>query len=195
MRSDIGRERSGKSINCCGIAWSGISSVLIHVLCLTAARSCPNHEFGQLSDRCQLTDCLIVCGITRSLRGQGEGRDLPVQSMKVGNLGRAGFVRDALPWFSRLKTGRNNSTDVRMKPFILGESFASGFTMAMMAKDIGIAAELSRKLHAESEGIRGASLLWNEALRSLGPIADHAAICKHLSENIFRSKEQISGSG
>ena len=76
-----------------------------------------------------------------------------MQSMTVGNLGRAGFVRDALPWFSRLKTARNNSTDVRMKPFILGESFASGFTMAMMAKDIGIAAELSRKLHAMERGL------------------------------------------
>jgi 3-hydroxyisobutyrate dehydrogenase len=82
-----------------------------------------------------------------------------------------------------------------MKPFNLGGHFASGFSMALMAKDIGIAAELSRKLHAEAEGICGASLLWNKASRSLGPIADLAAICKHLSENVFRSKEQTAGGG
>jgi 3-hydroxyisobutyrate dehydrogenase len=85
-------------------------------------------------------------------------------------------------------TGRNNSTDVKMKPFVLSGSFASGFSTALMAKDIKTAAELSRNLHIDAQGILGASQLWNEAAQSLGPGADHTAIFKYLLEHTLRPK-------
>jgi 3-hydroxyisobutyrate dehydrogenase len=92
-------------------------------------------------------------------------------------------------------TGRNNSTDVKMKPFVLSGSFASGFSMALMAKDIDTAAELSQDLETDAEGIRGASQLWNEASQLMGPAADHTAIYQYLLEHALRGKESAIGDG
>jgi 3-hydroxyisobutyrate dehydrogenase len=92
-------------------------------------------------------------------------------------------------------TGRNNSTDVKMKPFVLSGSFASGFSMALMAKDIKTAAELSRDLDTDAEGILSASQLWNEASQSMGPAADHTAIYRYLSEHASRATKSAGGSG
>ena len=39
-------------------------------------------------------------------------------------------------------TGRNNTTEVKLEPFIMSRSYASGFSLQLMAKDVGIASEL-----------------------------------------------------
>ena len=39
-------------------------------------------------------------------------------------------------------TGRNNTTEVKLEPFIISRSYASGFSLQLMAKDVSIASEL-----------------------------------------------------
>ena len=39
-------------------------------------------------------------------------------------------------------TGRNNTTEVKLEPFIISRTYASGFSLQLMAKDVGIASEL-----------------------------------------------------
>ena len=39
-------------------------------------------------------------------------------------------------------TGKNNTTEVKLEPFIISRSYASGFSLQLMAKDVGIASEL-----------------------------------------------------
>jgi 3-hydroxyisobutyrate dehydrogenase len=39
-------------------------------------------------------------------------------------------------------TGRNNTTEVKLEPFIISRSYSSGFSLRLMAKDVGIASEL-----------------------------------------------------
>lgn len=39
-------------------------------------------------------------------------------------------------------TGRNNTTEVKLEPFIIPRNYASGFSLQLMAKDVGIASEL-----------------------------------------------------
>ena len=39
-------------------------------------------------------------------------------------------------------TGRNNTTEMKLEPFIMSRSYASGFSLQLMAKDVGIASEL-----------------------------------------------------
>ena len=39
-------------------------------------------------------------------------------------------------------TGRNNTTEVKLEPFIVSRSYASGFSLQLMAKDVNIASEL-----------------------------------------------------
>lgn len=81
-----------------------------------------------------------------------------------------------------VSTGRNNSTEVKMKPFILSGSFASGFSMALMAKDLKTAADLGEELGWEATGVRDAATLWAAASAALGATADHTEIYRYLGE-------------
>jgi 3-hydroxyisobutyrate dehydrogenase len=78
-------------------------------------------------------------------------------------------------------TGRNNSTEVKMKPFILSGSFASGFSMALMAKDLGTAAGLAEELGIRAGIARDTAAFWSDASRALGPRADHTEIYRHIA--------------
>lgn len=80
-----------------------------------------------------------------------------------------------------VSTGRNNSTEVKMKPFILSGSFASAFSMALMAKDLRTAAELADELGITAEGAHDAAALWTEASQALGEGADHTEIYRFLA--------------
>jgi len=80
-----------------------------------------------------------------------------------------------------VSTGRNNSTELKMKPFILSGSFDSGFSLALMAKDLSTAADLARMLGLNAEGTAGAARLWSDASARLGKSADHTEIFKYLA--------------
>ncbi len=77
-------------------------------------------------------------------------------------------------------TGRNNTTQVKMKPFILPETFASGFTMALMAKDLNTAADLATEIGHPQSGMAFQAELWSQALQELGPGADHTELYRFL---------------
>jgi 3-hydroxyisobutyrate dehydrogenase len=78
-------------------------------------------------------------------------------------------------------TGRNNSTEVKMKPFILSGSFASGFAMALMAKDLRTAADLAEALGLSADGAEETARLWEEASAALGRGADHTEIYRYIA--------------
>jgi 3-hydroxyisobutyrate dehydrogenase len=78
-------------------------------------------------------------------------------------------------------TGRNNSTEVKMKPFILSGSFASGFSMALMAKDLATAAELAEELGLNAGIVRDTAAFWSTASRDMGSGADHTEIYRHIA--------------
>jgi 3-hydroxyisobutyrate dehydrogenase len=73
-------------------------------------------------------------------------------------------------------TGRNNSTEVKARQFILSGTFASGFSLGLMAKDLRTAAELAEHAGAAAPTLRAARELWAEAARALAADADHTEI-------------------
>jgi 3-hydroxyisobutyrate dehydrogenase len=82
-----------------------------------------------------------------------------------------------------VSTGKNNSTEVKMKPFILSGTFASGFSMALMAKDLRTAADLARQLGIGEAGTYSVAELWMAASTALGKSADHTEIHRFLAGN------------
>jgi 3-hydroxyisobutyrate dehydrogenase len=78
-------------------------------------------------------------------------------------------------------TGKNNSTENKLKQFVLSESFASGFSLALMAKDIRTAEDLAAALGLSTPLAERVADLWDEAARALGPNADHTEIGRHLA--------------
>ncbi len=59
-------------------------------------------------------------------------------------------------------TGKNNSTDVKMKQFVISETFASGFSLALMAKDLRIAADLSKLVGRSRRSGRMPGARWRQ---------------------------------
>ncbi len=73
-------------------------------------------------------------------------------------------------------TGRNNSTELKAKQFILSGTFASGFSLGLMAKDLRTAAELAAHLGVAAPMSCAVRDLWAKAQGLLGPDADHTEI-------------------
>lgn len=62
-------------------------------------------------------------------------------------------------------TGKNNTTENKVKPFMLSGAFNSGFSLQLMAKDLGIAMSLGETLDQPMQLGRTVLALWDEAAR------------------------------
>jgi 3-hydroxyisobutyrate dehydrogenase len=94
---------------------------------------------------------------------------------------RFGIEPDLVVEVLNNSTGRNNSTETKLRPFVLSGRFDAGFAAALMAKDIGIAAKLARDLDVPAPMLEASAGLWAEAAAALPAGSDHTAIYRHLS--------------
>ncbi len=70
-------------------------------------------------------------------------------------------------------TGRNNTTDRKVEPFMLSRSFDSGFALALLRKDVGMAQDLAGELALDAPWLQACKRLLDEAAGALGETADH----------------------
>lgn len=77
-------------------------------------------------------------------------------------------------------SGRNNTTENKARQFMLSGSFASGFALGLMAKDLGIAMGLGRDIGVPMRLGEGVSRLWNDAANVLPPDSDHTEMHRYL---------------
>jgi len=78
-------------------------------------------------------------------------------------------------------TGMNNSTQKKLKQFVLSRKFDSGFGLDLMVKDLSIALEVGRDGSVPTPFSALCREMWASAARMLGKGQDHTAIAK-LSE-------------
>jgi len=76
-------------------------------------------------------------------------------------------------------TGRNNSTENKLKQFIISQTFNSGFSLALMAKDIRTADDLAHQLGVPAPLADEVAAQWDAALEMLGSSADHTEIGRY----------------
>jgi 3-hydroxyisobutyrate dehydrogenase len=79
-------------------------------------------------------------------------------------------------------TGRNSTTERKIPQQVLTGAFASGFKLALMAKDVGIAAGLARGLGVDAPYLRTTLRLWRDAQKRLPAGADHTEIFHFLEK-------------
>jgi 3-hydroxyisobutyrate dehydrogenase len=92
-------------------------------------------------------------------------------------------------------TGKNSTTERKIPQQVFTKAFASGFALALMTKDVGIAAELARSLNLETPYLRQTLRVWRAALRRLPAGADHTEIYRYLRElQRTRRREPSPGS-
>ncbi len=73
-------------------------------------------------------------------------------------------------------TGRNNTTENKAERYLIPRSFTSGFALALMQKDVGMARSLATDLGLDAEELDFVSAYLTRAVTSLGKEADHTAV-------------------
>ena len=76
-------------------------------------------------------------------------------------------------------TGRNSTTARKIPQDVLTGRFASGFKLALMTKDVGIAAELARGLKLNTPFLKATLRHWRAAQNKLPRDADHTEIYRY----------------
>jgi 3-hydroxyisobutyrate dehydrogenase len=78
-------------------------------------------------------------------------------------------------------TGRNNSTENKLKQFVIPATFNTGFSLALMAKDIRTANELAHALGVTTPLADEITRLWSSAEQTASSGADHTEIGRFLA--------------
>lgn len=86
-------------------------------------------------------------------------------------------------------SGRSGSTEAKWPKFILPGTFDSGFGMALMAKDMGIAVSLANAVGSPAPLSHAATSLWADAVREMPAGADHTAIVEWLRRRHNHTEE------
>ncbi|MEO8626640.1 MAG: NAD(P)-dependent oxidoreductase [Betaproteobacteria bacterium] len=79
-------------------------------------------------------------------------------------------------------TGKNNSTENKAKQFMLSGAFNSGFSLQLMAKDLGIAMNLGESVGRSMPLGRETLRLWSDAAVKLDMTADHTEMYRYLQQ-------------
>ncbi len=77
-----------------------------------------------------------------------------------------------------VSTGRSFHSDVSFPDHVLTRRFATGFTLGLLAKDVGIAADLGASVEAEAPVVQLVRRLWQEGCEEVGAGEDNSAIVK-----------------
>ena len=78
-------------------------------------------------------------------------------------------------------TGRNNTTENKVQRYILNGAFNSGFSLALMDKDVAMARALAAELGVAAGELDFVSDALGRAGRALGPSADHTAVYAYVT--------------
>jgi 3-hydroxyisobutyrate dehydrogenase len=106
---------------------------------------------------------------------------IAAEAVRVG--GAFGLEPETIVDILNASTGRNNSTENKLKQHILSRRFASGFSLGLMAKDLRSAAMLADATHIGAPLSQYCAKLWGSAADELGGAQDHTAIVKFLERH------------
>jgi 3-hydroxyisobutyrate dehydrogenase len=84
-------------------------------------------------------------------------------------------------------TGRNSTTERKIARDVLTGAYASGFKLALMTKDVGIAAALADDLKLKTPFLKETLRAWRAAKKALAKDADHSEIYKY-QEKVARPR-------
>jgi 3-hydroxyisobutyrate dehydrogenase len=77
-----------------------------------------------------------------------------------------------------VSTGRNFHTDMTLREHVIGGKFATGFSLGLLAKDVKIAADLTRDLNFDAPLVRLVSARLDQARDALGYASDNSEAIK-----------------
>ncbi len=79
-------------------------------------------------------------------------------------------------------TGKNSTTERKIPQQVFTKAFASGFSHALMTKDVGIAKDIARSVRVKAPYLETTAKLWKTSLSRLPTGADHTEIYHYLKK-------------
>jgi 3-hydroxyisobutyrate dehydrogenase len=104
-----------------------------------------------------------------------------VEALHVGQ--RFGIDPGVMTDVFNVSTGRNNTTENKVKQFMLNGGFNSGFSLQLMAKDLATAMKLGKDLDYPMNLGEDCLAMWANAADGLERVADHTEMYRFLDGN------------
>jgi 3-hydroxyisobutyrate dehydrogenase len=79
-----------------------------------------------------------------------------------------------------VSSGKNNTTEGKLKQFIISETFADGFPLRLMAKDVRTAGDMAHALGIVTPLADLCAQLWEDAARVLDQKANHTQMLRFM---------------
>ncbi|MEX2202279.1 MAG: NAD(P)-dependent oxidoreductase [Dongiaceae bacterium] len=99
-----------------------------------------------------------------------------IEALLIGK--RFGLDPETMVDILNASSGSNNSTQKKFRRFVLSQRYDSGFALALMVKDLGIALELAQQAGLDVPFAAQCRELWAEASATLGIDADHTELAR-----------------
>jgi 3-hydroxyisobutyrate dehydrogenase len=143
---------------------------------------------GEAADLARAERVLEAMGTVLATGGLGTGHAMKALNNYVSVAGlvataealvigqRFGLDGHVMTRVLNASTGKNNTTENKVERYMLSHAFNSGFTLALMEKDIGMAKRLADSLGLKAEELAAVHPLIGKAIARLGKDADHTAI-------------------
>src|SRR5438874_1039043 len=87
-----------------------------------------------------------------------------------------------------VSSGKNNTTEVKLKQFIISETFDDGFPLRLMAKDVRTADDLAHALGITTPLADFCAGLWEAAAHELGERANHTEVIRYIERLVSLAK-------
>jgi 3-hydroxyisobutyrate dehydrogenase len=97
---------------------------------------------------------------------------------------RFGIAPEAMTDVLNASSGRSNTSENKVKPFMLSGTFASGFSLRLMDKDLGIAGALADSVGYPLGFGRHCIATWHAVAHGAAPTADHTEMYRLLPKEI-----------
>jgi len=75
-----------------------------------------------------------------------------------------------------VSTGRNNTTEKKLKQHVIPQTYASGFSLGLMTKDIATAVAVGKATGQAVPFAEACLAYWADAMEKVGPDVDHTAV-------------------
>ncbi len=101
-----------------------------------------------------------------------------VEALRIGR--KFGLDPALMTDILNVSSGKNNTTELKLKQFIISETFADGFPLRLMAKDVRTADDMAHALGIATPLADLCAQLWEAAARVLDERANHTEVLRYM---------------
>jgi 3-hydroxyisobutyrate dehydrogenase len=89
-----------------------------------------------------------------------------------------------------VSSGKSFASETLLKQQVISGAYGSGFALGLLAKDVGIAADLAAQIGVDAPVGRFVSAMWNAARDELGPDIDHTKVAPYWERKALRTESK-----